>query len=219
MVFLSSKKRFSNNPLIVDKHISRFYSDEEISVFHEISNEDLPLDVYTLSSNKNKFNILLTSGMSSLEMNVDNDVEDKKSLRFAELMLLVPKEIEFNSLYTGEGTNDWIITMLKQTARFPHYNNTWIGVGHSIQATEDLSTYSNETNYVGALILPSITFNSDFTKIALPDSVINIYSVFPLYKNELEYKIEYGLDSFLNLLRKGNPKECFDKNRKNLLRQ
>jgi hypothetical protein len=155
--------------------------------------------------------------MSTLKMNVSDTVEDPKDLEFAELMMLIPKDIEFDQIYTGKNKNDWIITILKRSAKFPHFYNTWLEIGHSIQAKEDMSPYSNDTNFVGALILPSVTFDEKFTKIHKNGRTINIYSVFPLYKNELEFKIEHGYNKFLDLLIEANGNEVLDANRKNLI--
>ncbi|PQV44400.1 suppressor of fused protein SUFU [Jejuia pallidilutea] len=150
-------------------------------------------------------------------MNVSEKAENPTELEFAELMMLIPKEIEFDQVFPSENKNDWIISVLKQTAKFPHFYDTWIGIGHTIQAEEDMTPYSDETEFVGALILPSVTFGEDFTEIKKNNRQINIYNVFPLYKNELEYKIENGYNKFLDLLIKANGKEVLDLKRKNLI--
>lgn len=217
MESLYDKKLFQEHAEWIDNHLSKFYSDDEVFVFHEIMSIDFHLDVYLIKSQKNSFNILLTSGMSSMEMELDQDIKNRNELKFAELMLLLPKEIEFGQIHSGEYENDWIISMLKQTARFPHHYGTWIGVGHTIQATEELEPYDKNTDFVGSIILPSVTFDEDFTKIEINGHEINFYSLFPLYKNELEYKIEVGYNKFLDLLIKANSKEILDINRKNLI--
>jgi hypothetical protein len=214
---LYDKKRFQEHSEWIDKHLSKFYADDEVFVFHEIMSLDFHLDVYFIKSQKHSFNILLTSGMSSMEMDLNENIKNRNDLKFAELMLLLPKKIEFGEIYNGENENDWIISMLKQTARFPHHYGTWIGIGHTIQATEDFEAYDKKTEFVGSIILPSVTFNEDFTKIEMNDREINFYSLFPLYKNELEHKIEVGYNKFLDLLIKSNSKEILNIERQNLI--
>ena len=213
----SDKKHYHEHVEWIHDHLSKFFDDKLVSVFHEIPVLDLQLDVYFVKPENSTFNILLTSGMSTLKMNVDEQAGNPSELEFAELMMLIPKKIEFEQVYSGENKNDWIISILKRTAKFPHFYNTWIGIGHTIQAEKNMTPYSKETEYVGTLILPSVTFDKDFTEINKNGKKINIYNVFPLYKNELEYKIENGYSKLLDLIIKANGKEVLDLNRKNLI--
>jgi hypothetical protein len=213
----SERKHYHEHAELIDEHLSKFFDNKLISVFHEIPTLDLHLDVYFIKPENSSFNILLTSGMSTLKMNVSEQAENSKDLEFAEIMMLIPKSIEFGQIYSRENKNDWIISILKRTAKFPHIYDTWIGIGHTIQAEENLKPYGNDTEYVGALILPSVTFEKDFTEITKNGKKINIYNVLPLYKNEMEFKIENGYNKLLDLLIKADGKEVLDLNRKNLI--
>lgn len=213
----SDRQQYPEHTEWIADHLDQFFKEDEMTVFHEIPTLDLHLDVYVIKPKNASFTILLTSGMSTLKMNVSEQVKNPEDLAFAELMMLIPRDIEFDQLYTGENKNDWIITILKRTAKFPHFYDTWLEIGHSIQAEADMTSYSDDTDFVGALILPSVTFDEKFTEIHKNGRKINIYSVFPLYKNELEYKIENGYNKLLDLLIKANGKEVLDVNRKNLI--
>lgn len=213
----SNQEHYHEHVEWIAEHLDDFFDESLVTVFHEIGIFDIHLDVYFIKPENGPFNILLTSGMSTLKMKVSEQVENPSELEFAELMMLIPKEIEFEDVYSSENKNDWIITVLKRTARFPHYYNTWVGIGHSIQAEEDLSTYGDDTEFVGALILPSVTFSEKFTEINKDGRRINIYNVFPLYKDELEFKIKNGYNKILDLLIEANGKEVLDLNRKNLI--
>jgi hypothetical protein len=70
---------------------------------------DFYLDVYFINAPERKYNILLTSGMSLLEMQVPEAVPEREKYRFAELMLLLPETIIFGTTVTGAGANNWII--------------------------------------------------------------------------------------------------------------
>ena len=215
----SDRNHYYEHAEWIAEHLDEFFDESLTTVFHEIVIFDLHLDIYFIKPKNTSFNILLTSGMSTLKMNISDQSKNPEGLEFAELMMLIPKEIEFGQIYPGENKNDWIITILKRTARFPHFYDTWIGIGHTIQAEENMTSYSNDTEFVGALILPSVTFDKKFTEINKNGRKINFYSVFPLYKNELEFKIENGYNKFLDLLIKTNGKEVLDLNRKSLLPQ
>ena len=47
-----SREHFTNHPIIVSDHISRFFPDDEVKVFHEILSLDLHMDVYFIESKK-----------------------------------------------------------------------------------------------------------------------------------------------------------------------
>lgn len=214
---IHSREHFRENIECLAKHVDKFCNDDETTVFHEMLSLDFHLDVYFINRKEDNFNILITSGMSLLKMNVPEDVEDRDDYTFAELMILLPKELEFEKVHTGEEKNGWIISMLKETARFPHHYNTWLGIGHTLQATHDLQPYREDTEFVGCAILPSVTFDEDFTEFYSEDRKINIYSLFPLYKNELEYKIGNGYSKFIDILAEANAAEIFNPKRNNLI--
>ena len=211
-----NRTSFDEHAEAISAHLDKRYSSEEITVFHEIFSPDLHLDVYFVQSEKHSFNILLTAGMSTLEMSVPNAVENLKDYQFAELMLLLPKSITFGKV-TGDNPNDWLIAMLKEVARFPHHYDTWLSIGHTLQATAEMQPYAENTNYTGVVILPSVTFDEEFTSVQAGENLINIYSVFPLYADEMNYKIENGYNALLDRLIEKNAKEIFDNNRGNLL--
>ena len=92
----------------------------------------------------------------------------------------------------------------------------WV-LGHSIYENEDMSPYAEHVDFCGAVILPSVTFESNFTEIRGNESKINIYSIFPVNKQELLYKKDLGYSAFLNLLIEANCAEMFDLNRSSLV--
>lgn len=203
---------FSVHAEWIDEHLSKFFKDDEIVVFHELVSPDIHLDVYLINAEQLDFQVLLTSGMSTKAMNMGEDLQDREDLKFAELMLLLPKNISFEKTQPT-GQNGWIIGMLKQTARFPHEYETWLGIGHTIQADADMEPYADQTNFRGCLILPSVTFEEDFTEIRKDNRLINIYSLCPLYKEELEFKIKNGYNAFLDVLINKDANELFDNER------
>ncbi|CAL2076141.1 suppressor of fused domain protein [Tenacibaculum sp. 190524A05c] len=215
--YFANKEYFDDHDDWISEHLDKYFQSEEISVFHEFIAFDFKVHIYFIQPKKYSFNILLSSGMSSLKMNVPDEVENKKELEFSELMMLIPKDITFSEVYTGESKNDYLISMLKHSAKFPHFNETWMGIGHTICADENYGPYSNETNFVGGVLLPSVTFDEDFTKIKREGTIINLYTFFPLFKNEIKYKIKNGYSALFDLLIKSNMKETFDNNRNNLI--
>ncbi len=202
----------------INEHIREHFPDSEVSVFHEIMAFDFKVHVHLIKTKSYLFDILITSGMSCLEMEIPKEAENPEDLRFAEMMMLIPKGIEFGKAYNGEQKNDYIISMLKQTAKFPHQENSWIGIGHSIVSDANFEPYGNDTEFVGGVILPSVTLDENFTEIRRDGRIINIYSFFPLYKNEVQYKINHGYNALLDKIIEANSKEILNPNRENLIK-
>lgn len=218
---IRDREHFYENVESLAKHLDKYFKSEEMTVFHEVLSLDFHLDVYLINRKEDNFKMLLTSGMSLLPMTVPDEVENKNEYQFAELMLLLPKDIEFPEVHTSEEGSGWLITMLKETARFPHHYDTWLSIGHTLQATHEITPYNDDDDdddFVGCLILPSATFGEDFTTFYSGDRKINIYSIFPLYKDELEYKIEHGFSRFFDFLIEGNVPEIFNVNRVGLIK-
>lgn len=201
----------------INEHIREHFPNSEVSVFHEIMAFDFKVHVHLIKTKSYLFDVLITSGMSCLEMEIPKEAENPEDLRFAEMMMLIPKGIEFGKVYNGEQKNDYIISMLKQTAKFPHQEKSWIGIGHSIVSDANFEPYGNDTEFVGGVILPSVTLDENFTEIKRDGRIINIYSFFPLYKNEVQYKINYGYSALLDKIIEANSKEILNPNRENLI--
>ncbi|WP_347217325.1 suppressor of fused domain protein [Chryseobacterium sp.] len=215
---IQNKKHYHENVEALEKHLDQHFKSEEMTVFHEMLSLDFHLDVYFIQPKDEDFNLLVTSGMSLLEMQVPDSIENKEDYAFAELLILLPKDIQFEKTYPSGGKNDWIIDLIKEMARFPHHQDTFLTEGHSLQAWSDISEpYDENTQFTSSILLPSATFDDDFMQITCDDRIINLYTLFPLYPNELEYKIENGYGKFFDLLIEGNIPDILDNNRKNLL--
>jgi hypothetical protein len=214
------KKHYHENVECFEKHLGKYFENDEMTVFHEIASMDFHLDVYFIQPKNEQYNLLITSGMSLLEMQVPERIKNKEDYLFAELMLLIPKELEFDKTFPNKESNKnaWIIDMIKQTARFPHHHDTFLTESHTLQAWTDITQpYDKDTNFVGCILLPSATFDENFMQLTCDDRKITVHSLFLLYENELEYKLQNGYDEFFNLLIEGDVKEIFDNNRKNLI--
>ncbi|PQV44399.1 hypothetical protein CLV33_1254 [Jejuia pallidilutea] len=63
----SDRKHYYEHAEWIDEHLDKFFDENLITVFHEIPTLDLHLDVYFIKPENAQFNILLTSGMSTLK--------------------------------------------------------------------------------------------------------------------------------------------------------
>lgn len=212
-----SKTQYHDRAEIISRHIDMYFDGAEVTVFHEIPTIDFHLDVFYIKLADSNFNVLLTAGMSSMEMNVAEIDGKSDQYKFSEVMALVPEDIDFGKMYPSGTRFDWIMGMIKQVAKFPHHHDTWVGIGHTFQATEEMEPYSSDTSFCGCLVLPTVTFPKEFATIECDEGCINIYSLFPLYREELQYKLQHGFSEFTQFLADNNAKEILDLNRINYL--
>lgn len=204
-----------NSVAEVDGHLAKFFKKEEISVFHELVSEIVHVDIYVIKpSEERPYYLLLSSGMSAKPMSHAPEAD----LRYAEVFILLPPTWDFSEEGLKDEANYFPIRILKQIARLPHQIHAWIGFGHTI-AEENPEPYASNNEFVGTLILETDMVGEAFLTIDLPDRKINLYLVVPLYKEELNYKIENGLEELLKQFDKFKTSEILDVKRPNSCRK
>ena len=205
-----------NNVKQVDQHLRQFFRDDEISILHEIVSETVHTDVFVVKPNAQEgrdFYLLLSGGMSALPMTVPKGFE---KFRYAELVMLLPPD--WNIEYEVRDVNNWWpVVLLMHLSKHPHQAETWLGFGHTFAYDLD-EPFSSNNQFVGIILLKSITLPQKFQKIkGWPwQKSVNIYIVIPLYKEELIFKREHGIDALLDLFDANQISEVVDLNRKNL---
>jgi hypothetical protein len=205
---------------VISNHIEKHIGKIEY-VFHEIISDLVHIDVHWIKpSKKFPFHTLVTSGMSDLPMSVPAGSEENQ---FAELCILLPNNWQIEgetSLLMEEVFKDeenyWPIRWLKTIARFPHIYNTWIGYGHTIPNGAEAEAYAPNTKLGCMITLPSISIGLDFFQLEINlDKTIKFYCLYPLYKEEMEYKLKKGSDALLEKFEKHNIIDVIDINRTN----
>jgi hypothetical protein len=187
-------------------------------VFHEIISDLIHIDVHWVKpSEKFPFHVLVTSGMSDLPMNAPEGAEDEK---FVELCILLPphwpmgneQEEEFK-----EEKNYWPVRWLKMIARFPHQYETWVGNGHSIPNGQAAEPFAENTKLGCIMLMPSVSLPKEFFELRVhAEKTIRFYCLYPLYKEEMDYKLNKGLDALLDKMDKHHISDVVDINRVNV---
>lgn len=203
----------TNTINLIDEHVSKFFGDSEITVFHEIVSDLIHLDVFFIKANENRnYHILMTCGMSSLPMNVPEGLEE---LAYAEIVVLLPETWSLEDSDFEDENVYWPIRKLKELARFPHQYDTWLGFGHTITNGNPAEKMSENCDFTGSILLMSINLPEDFVSIQTEDKNIFVYSMIPLYEEEMDYKLRKGTDKLLKKFYKNGVTEVIDINRIN----
>ena len=187
-------------------------------IFHELVSEYVQIDVHRIPPQKNRpYFTLVTSGMSELPMTVPDGAE---SLRFAELMLCLPPSWRLNMEDFQDERNYWPIRLLKALARLPHEFRTWLGQSHSIPNGVPPLPYASNTRFMGAVIMPPLTTPDEFRALKLDqDEVIRFYSAVPLFQEEIDCKLQEGMNVLIDRLDRCQVTELIDLRRKNSCRK
>ena len=185
----------------VEEHISRVVG-EAGTVFHEIVSDLIHLDVNIVRPAPGRhWWTLFTAGMSALPMSVP---EGRGDLRFAELVIKLPASWKIDQMQVTPPRQDmeamyWPIRGLKNLARLPHDYHTFLGSGHTVPNGDPPVPLAKETALCAWLILPLLGVPSDLQASRLSnDSVLNLYAVHAIHRDELELKLSKGTSALLD---------------------
>ncbi len=176
----------------VGHHVEKYVGEIEV-VFHEIHSPHVHIDVQVVAPTKERnFFTLVTAGMSEKSMPVPHGAEDGK---YAELMICLPAEWPMSEESFREEANWWPVGLLKETARFPFVFDTWLYAGHDIVNGQARCAYANTTEMMSVLLLRprSLPREAHFIEVS-PERRVALWALFPLYEEELRFKLRRGSD-------------------------
>ena len=179
----------------VEQHIKNTFGAFE-NVFHELVSPDIHVDICVVPpSEKRDYYTLVTMGMGAHRMNVPEELAEYK-LERAELAIALPPDWKLDEESLKEEQWYWPIGLLKVLARLPIAEDTWLGFGHTM---DKQSPFAKDTKLCGALLVgPQDIFWTGCEVCTLPSGEeVNFYQVIPLYRNEIEYKLEHDADALL----------------------
>lgn len=184
-----------NMPAAFDQHIDQFFDNNEVVVWADKRDDELRIDVYHIkpSSDRN-FHLLLTCGMSRQPMNVP---EGSEQMKYAELAAILPEDWDLTPEGMKSLNNYWPVLWLKNLARIPQQYNTWLSYGHSIPNGDPSKPIAN-TPYEGFLIMDSVTMSEDFQEVKVGNESLYIFTIVPVFKEEMHLKLEKGMDALLD---------------------
>ena len=179
----------------VEGHIQQYFGKFE-NVFHELSSPDIHVDICVVPpSEKRDYYTLVTMGMGAHRMNVPEELAEYK-LERAELAIALPGNWKLKREDLKNERWYWPIRLLKTLARLPIASDTWLGFGHTMDNEED---FAKDTKLCAAILTgPQDTEDGSEVCILPSGEEVNFYQVIPLYREELEYKMEHDADALLD---------------------
>ena len=183
----------------IEQHIKNTFGEFE-NVFHELVSPDIHVDICVVPpSERRNYYTLVTMGMGAHRMNVPEELAEYK-LERAELAIALPPDWKLDKDSMQEERWYWPIGLLKVLARLPISNDTWLGFGHTM---EKQSPFAEDTELCAAILTGPQDMDLDTCGevCILPGGEeVNFYQVLPLYREEMEYKLEHDADALLERL-------------------
>ena len=180
----------------IEHHIKNTFGEFE-NVFHELGSPDIHVDICLVPpSGERGYYTLVTMGMGAHRMNVPEELAEYK-LERAELVIALPPDWKLDGESMKEERWYWPISLLKVLARLPIASDSWLGFGHTMDKE---SPFAEDTELCAAILTgPQGMGVGDGGEVCtLPSGEeVNFYQVIPLYRDEMEYKLEHDADALL----------------------
>lgn len=166
-------------------------------VLHEIVSPDIHLDIIMVPPTpEDNYYKLVTMGMGAYAMNVPENLKDQE-LEHAELVLYLPSDWDLKS---NKEKDYWPVRYLKILGRLPLECDTWLGFGHTVHGDEKHEPFAENTKLNTVLLLNACNLLYENMDLRLSTGKkINFYQMFPIYQEELEYKMQHSLHELLDL--------------------
>lgn len=213
---VSAAPEFSKDEQAIQAHVEKHLG-PIASVFHEIVSDAVHIDVLHVPPTETRpVHTLVTMGMSARPMTVPSGVD---SPRYLELMMTLPRTWRFGEEVKDDERWYWPIRQLKFLARMPHLYKTWLGWGHTVPNDDPPQPLAPNTQLCGAIIVPSLLVPEDFFELKISAHTIAFFGVVPLYKEEMQIKLDKGTDVLFGKLIDAGIKDLVDPGRRNVAKK
>jgi hypothetical protein len=182
----------------ISQHIEQYVGSSSW-VFHELISDLVHIDIHIVNPTPERnYFTLITSGMSDLPMTTPKRYENA---RYTEMVICLPPTWLLDKESLKDESNYWPIRWLKILARFPHEYKTWLHALHTVPNGDPAMPYAENTELCCALLSWPILFGDGFKKLkAKENKTINFLAFVPLYQEEVDFKLKYGFNRFLDQL-------------------
>ncbi len=183
------------------------------NVIHEIFSPDIHLDIVIVPpTSQHDYYTLITMGMGAYPMHIPKELEDEE-LERCELVMYLPSDWKIDS---DKEEDYWPIRVCKMLGRLPIEEKSWLGAGHSMSFDAACTPFADNTKLCSVMLLNALNKDRKVCDLQMErKGKINFYQLFPLYKEELEFKQEYGMEELMKLFFKEKFSLVLDIHRKN----
>jgi hypothetical protein len=201
----------------VEAHIRRCFGHAP-NVLHEPLSKHVHIDIDIIPpSHGRSFTTYVTSGMSDLPMPAPERVP---RLRWAELVIALPGPPEAHLM--PDGREHYLISQMRQHARYPHAENAWLFFRHTIAADEHASPIGPDTAMCGKLLamplaVPIVEARDAFGADLSTGETVHFCALVPLHADELAFAREHGSDLMMDRLYDAGVTEIYDPARPSVL--
>jgi hypothetical protein len=130
---------------------------------------------------------------------------------FAELMISLPADWPFSKEAFQREENWWPIRLLKDVARYPHVQNSWVYWGHSWSSVDPPQPFAPNTKMSSAVLFaPKLVAEEGQTIRIGRKEFARLLAVFPIYQDELEVKLGEGIERLIELFGRHGITELLD---------
>ena len=186
---------------LISDHIEKHLGPID-NVWHELISDLVHVDVYVVNPTPARnFYTLVTSGLSEAPMSTPEGAEE---LAWAELCICLPPTWPLTQEDFKNESNYWPLRWLKILARFPHEYDTWISYGHTIPNGDPPEPYAPGTKLCCQLLVPPLLLPKDFLRLSVtPEKTIHFWQLLPLHADEVQFKLDHGLDALMDKFPEG----------------
>jgi hypothetical protein len=180
---------------------------------NEIVHGDPSITIYVIPPNEKANCVtLFTAGMSAQPMNTPPHAN---VFRFAELFLQLPADWPMTSAALTQPDHGWPIEWLRNLARFPFHNNTWIGgvsATFGNESAKDVLAPNNRFTGMFAFAEHRFQRQSDGANVML-------YRLIPLFWEEIQLERKQGVPALMRAFDKHQIGFVIDSQRINVGKQ
>ena len=181
----------------VSAYIEQQFGESDL-VGHELVSPDIHCDIVIIPPTEEQpYYKLVTMGAGAYKMNVPKDLKSRVCDR-AEYVVFLPKDWNLKS---DKEEDYWPIRMLKNVARLTVNSDDWLYLGHTVNLTDDGGPVAENTKFNSCVLLFSVGKEGQIVeplKLGLLGKKVAFYQLYPLYQEELEYKMEHSFEGLLD---------------------
>lgn len=176
----------------IPDHFGRFLDGEPL-VFHELVSDHMHIDVFCWAPTHHRdVWTLATVGMAAHKMHTSPGHE---YYQHAELVLTLPGEWPSLDKVQAMPRSKahryfWPVRAMKELARLPYLQNTWVGIGHTTQAGGGRRDTLRGSTFSGMLIAPIHSMPAQAMTLEVNGMDVHCHGLYPLYAEELGFVLD-----------------------------